>query len=81
MTGNDEALSMKAIEIVRGLQRKAAAECEQRGISLEDAALGSAYASWDVALCLKRDPFLAVEFLRTTVDIIERQLLNRETKQ
>lgn len=81
MTGNDEALSMKAVEICRRLQRSAAGQCEARGISTEDVALATLYASFDVALCFKRDPYAAVEWLRTGIDVIERQLLNRETKQ
>ncbi len=81
MTGNDEALSMKAIEIVRSLQRKAASQCEQRGITLEDAALGSVYAAFDIAQRFKGDPYAGIEWLRTGIDVIERQLLNRETKQ
>jgi hypothetical protein len=81
MTGNDEALSMRAIEVVRGLQRKAATACEAKGITLEDAALGSVYAAFDIAQRFKGDPYAGIEWLRTGMDVIERQLLNRETKQ
>jgi len=76
MTGNDEKLSIQAIEICRNLNRKAAVECEKRGISLEDVTLGALYAAFDVAQRLKSgDPMAAVEWLRTGADVIERQLM------
>lgn len=75
VTGNNEDLSLKAIEIVRNLQRNAAARCETHGITLEDAALGSLHASFDIATRLKGDPHGSIEWLRTGLDVIERQLM------
>ena len=80
MTGNDEELSIKAIEIVRDLMRKAAVECEKRGISLEDVAVAALYASVDIAQRYKGDPFGAVEWMRTGLDLMERQLMDRASK-
>lgn len=80
MTGNDEKLSVQAIEICRGLQRRAASECEQKGISLEDVSVASLYATFDTATRFRRDPIAAVEWLRTGLDLIERQLLIEATK-
>jgi len=81
MTSKDEEISMKCIEIVRGIQRKAAVASEAHGISLEDAAIGSVYAAFDIAQRFKGDPYAGIEWLRTGIDVIERQLLTRETKQ
>jgi hypothetical protein len=39
MTRDDEEISMKAIELTRDLCRRAAIECQARGISLEDASV------------------------------------------
>ena len=83
MTGNDEDISMKAIEIARDLMRKAAVECERKGISLEDVAVAALYASMDIAQRFKVDPtgFAALEWLRTGLDLCERQLLNTVSGQ
>jgi hypothetical protein len=76
MTGGDETLSMKAIELCRDLQRRAAIECERHGVSLEDAAVASIYASHDIAQRFNGgDPFAAIEWLRTGLDLMERQLM------
>ena len=75
MTGNDEAISEKAIEVCRELNRKAAAECYRRGISLEDVSVAALYSSFDIAQRFKGDPFAAVEWLRTGIDLMERQLM------
>lgn len=77
MTGNDEKLSVQAIEVCRNLNRKAAVECEKHGISLEDVSLAALYSAFDVAQRLKAgDPLAAIEWLRTGADVIERQLMS-----
>ena len=81
MTGHDEALSVRAIELCRGLQRKTAAACEAMGVTLEDVSVAAAFAAMDVAQRRFADPFAAVEFLRTAADLFERQLMSGETKQ
>lgn len=76
MTGNDEEVSVKAIELCRNLNRKAAEEYHRRGISLEDVALGALYSTFDIAQRFQgNDPFAAVEWIRTGADIIEKQLM------
>jgi hypothetical protein len=76
MTGNDEDISVRAIEICRDLNRKAAVECERRGISLEDVALAALYSTFDIAQRFKGgDPFAAIEWLHTGADLMERQLM------
>jgi hypothetical protein len=74
MTRDDEEISMKAIELTRDLCRRAAMECQARGISREDVSVASLYAAHDIAQNLKRDPFAAIEWMRTGLDLMERQL-------
>lgn len=71
MTGNDEALSMKAIGIVRDLQRKLANQCFEKGISPEDIALGMLHGLYDVTGAAKGEGIVAIEWLRTGIDVIE----------
>jgi hypothetical protein len=76
MTGGDEEVSVKAIELCRNLNRNAAAEYERRGISLEDVTVASLYSLFDIAERFKRgDRFAAIEWIRTATDLMERQLM------
>ena len=76
MTGNDEVTSVQAIELCRDLNRKAAAECHRRGITLEDVSVAALYSTFDIAQRrFDGDPFAAIEFLRTGADLMERQLM------
>ncbi len=72
MTGDDELISERDIEIVRNLQRKLANECHATGISPEDIALASLYSAFDIAEGAKGPGLSAVEWLRTGLDVIER---------
>lgn len=74
MTGDTEDLSVQAIGIVRRLVRGAAEQCEGKGITSEDALLGSLYGIYDTASRV-HGPIGAVEWLRTGLDVIERQLM------
>jgi hypothetical protein len=74
MTGNDEQVSVQAIELCRGIQRRAAEECVLRGITMEDVAVASLYATFDTAARF-RGSFGAIEWLRTGLDLMERQLM------
>jgi hypothetical protein len=76
MTGDDEDISINAIELTRDLCRRMAIECQARGISLEDVSVASLYAAHDVAQNFKGDPFAAIEWMRTGLDLMERQLLS-----
>jgi hypothetical protein len=75
MTRDDEEISMKAIELTRDLCRRAALECHARGISLEDVSVAMLYASHDIAQNFRGDAFAAIEWMRTGLDLMERQLL------
>lgn len=81
MTSNDEMISEQAIGLCRNLQRKLASECHGKGISPEDIALASLYAAFDIAGGAKGPGLVAVEWLRSGLDIIERQLLEGQTFQ
>ena len=81
MTGGDENISIKAIELVRNLQRTAADQCYRRGVTLEDVCVASLYATFDIAQRFKGDdPFAAVEWLRKGLDLMERQLLKQRAE-
>jgi hypothetical protein len=76
VTGGDEETSVKAIELCRDLNRKAAAEYQRRGISLEDVTVAALYSLFDIAQRFKGgDQFAAIEWIRTGADLMERQLM------
>lgn len=78
MTNNDEHLSMSAIDLCRNINRKAANQYAKRGISFEDIALASLYSAFDIVEAAKEPGMAAVEWLRTGLDVIERQLIAGE---
>jgi len=78
MTGDDETTSLKAIGIVRDLHRKLANQCFERGVTREDIALASLYAAFDIAEGAKGPGIAALEWLRTGLDLMERQALAEE---
>jgi hypothetical protein len=78
MTANDEALSLSAIDLCRDINRKAANEYAAKGISPEDIALASLYSAFDIAEATKGPGMAALEWLRTGLDLIERQLMAGE---
>ena len=81
MTSDDEMISEKAVGICRNLNRQLANKCHAKGISSEDIALASLYAAFDIAEGAKGPGLVAVEWLRSGLDVIERQLLDGQTLQ
>lgn len=78
MTEHEEACSVQVIEFCRTHFRKLGMEqfASKLGARPEDIAIAACYAAWDLAAVHKGDdPVSAVEFLRTSADIIERQLM------
>ena len=75
MTNNDETISVYAINTVRDLQRKFANECFEKGVSPEDIALGLLYGTFDVAEAVRGPRMVALEWLRTGLDLMEDHLL------
>lgn len=78
MTHNDEEVSMSAIDLCRNINRKAANEYATRGVSPEDIALASIYSAFDIAEVAKGPGVVAIEWLRTALDVIERQVVAGE---
>ncbi|HYD14662.1 MAG TPA: hypothetical protein VEC11_17575 [Allosphingosinicella sp.] len=74
MTGNDEDLSMEAIEKVRTLGRSLAAKAQSYGVSYEDITIGLGYAAFDLASDLAGSRRGGVEWLRGVLDVIEQQV-------
>ncbi|GGE21889.1 hypothetical protein GCM10011529_30640 [Polymorphobacter glacialis] len=77
MTDNDEHRSVAVIEMCRRVNRIAAAKYAEHGASLEDIAIASIYTAFDLATKLKGSPIAAVEWLRTAVDVQERDAMTR----
>lgn len=75
MTGNDEDVSIHAIEIGRRLGRALASKLMERGVSAEDASIAAAYSAVDLAAAVQGSVIGGVEWLRTAIDVIERQVL------
>lgn len=76
MTDDQEATSVRAIDLVRNLQRKLANECHTKGIAPEDIALAALYSAFDIAEGAKGPGIAAVEWLRTGLDVIEQGILS-----
>ena len=81
MTHNDEEVSMSAIDLCRNINRKAANEYGKHGVSGEDIALAAIYSAFDIAEAAKGPGVVAVEWLRTALDVIERQVIAGEPVQ
>lgn len=78
MAPNTDA-RLQAVEMVRGLLRKLTAECEAKGLSQAETLLGSLRGTLDTAARMM-DPIVAVEVLRTYLDLIESEIM-REPHQ
>lgn len=59
------------IELTRKLVRATVAECESSGATAQEAAIGMIYATFDVAERIAGPNVLAIEWLRTTLDVLE----------
>lgn len=77
MTGNDETVSLHAVSIVRDLQRGFANQCFEKGITPEDIAIGMLQGTFDIAEGVRGEGIAAIEWLRTGLDVIERQVMQR----
>lgn len=75
MSEDSETASLGRIEATRRIGRKAAEMCVARGASIEDAAIGMAYAAFDVAERHAGEGQGAIEWLRTALDMLEAGLI------
>lgn len=79
MTGDEEHLSMSAIDICRNINRKAANQYAVMGVTGEDIALAALYSAFDIAEAAKGPGMVAVEWLRTGLDLIELGVMSDHT--
>lgn len=81
MTDNEEIASVERIEAVRRVLRRAAEKCSEKGATIEEAAIGAAYAAFDLAERHVSPGQGAIEWLRTSCDVLEKGLLNGEARR
>ena len=76
MTEQEEECSVMVIEFCRRHFRKLGeTEFAKFGARREDIAIAACYAAFDLAAAHKADPIAGIEFARTALDVVERQLL------
>lgn len=75
MSEDEETASLGRIEATRRIGRKAAELCVARGATIEDAAIGITYAAFDVAERHAGPGQGAIEWLRTSIDVLEAALM------
>ena len=80
MSEDDETASLGRIEATRRIGRKAAERCVARGATIEDAAIGMAYAAFDVAERHAGQGQGAIEWLRTSIDVLEAGLIDGQRR-
>lgn len=74
MTEVDEIASQGRIEAGRRVIRKAAALCMARGATVEEVAIAAAYASFDLAELHAGPGVAAIEWKRSSLDVLESAL-------
>ena len=80
MTDEQEDRSLAHIELCRRINRKAAEQYRQHGVTAEDAAIAAIYSAHDLAMQTGKSPSEAIEWLRTGLDLQERQLLGGSSR-
>lgn len=75
MNRQQEDSSLENIDRVRRLVRRVADECGNRGVTVEDCAVGALYGTVDIAERHAGPGMGAVEWLRTAADMLEDQLM------
>lgn len=74
MSATDQAA--KVIETCRDINRHAAAQCVAKGVEPVDATIAAIYSAHDLASAIHAgDSHAAIEYMRTALDLMERQLL------
>ena len=75
MTEEAEHRSLIQIDKCRRVNHMAANRYAEQGVPLEDIAIAAIYTALDLATLLKGSPIAAVEWLRTAVDVQERDAM------
>ena len=77
MSEERDRASEARIEATRRVLRKAMMTCEQRGgATVEELAIGTLYAAFDVAEQQAGQGVAAIEWLRTGCDVLEHGMMN-----
>lgn len=74
---NAEDQSLANIETCRRINRSAAAQYLTRGVAPDDVAVASIYSAHDLAMHAGRNSHDSIQWLRTALDIMERNLLDK----
>jgi hypothetical protein len=76
MTGDNEDVSIHAIEIGRRLGRSLAAKLQEQGVTQEDATIAAIYSAVDLASDFTGSQISGIEWLRSALDVMERQIMS-----
>lgn len=68
--------SFANIETARRINRRAAEQYVAHGVSPADAAIAAMYSAHDLAVQAGNDEHGAIEWMRTALDAMERQMLD-----
>lgn len=69
------------VNATRAVLRKAADMCVKRGAAIEDAAIGAAYAAFDIAERHAGEGLGAIEWLRDALDLMERGIMDGNPRE
>lgn len=75
MTKEEFDRLMPILEMVRRLERKLHAQLIERGIDRLDVLIGAIYAAHALSTEQHNGPIAGIEWMRTALDTIERQVL------
>lgn len=75
MTHDDFAAVQPVIEAAQRIHGKAHAKLCERGVEPIDTLIAGTYAAHQLATTLHGSPIAAVEWMRTALDTIERQVM------
>lgn len=81
MTNEELEAVQRVTSMVQRLQLALFKRLESKGVLCVDGLIGAIFASYHYATELHGDPFAAIEWMRTTIDTIERQMLDQVKPQ
>lgn len=76
MIKDNDPASTKRIESTRRIHRRAAQMCQAKGVSDEELAVAAIYFAFDLAEAYAGPGMVAIEWLRTSIDVLEQGVLN-----
>lgn len=81
MIEDREAASLARIDLARRLNRRLADQLAAKGLSVEEIAIGTVYATFDIAERHAGAETAAIEWLRDATDVLERGLLDGSARR